>query len=113
MERLPNKSNRNINPDTVISVVSSQINLASTYGVKLAGYMMMKYCGLSTRSCAEKLETSHTNMVYHIKSVAAFKKKDKEFLDLYQSIEASILLRTNGVRKRIMYRKYNKNAKQS
>lgn len=113
MKRLPNKSNRNVTPETVMSSVGSFLSLRTTYGYKICGYMMMKYCGLSTRDCADKLGISHTNMVFHIKSVAHWKKKDKEFLELYESIESSILLRTNGVRKRITYRKYNTDAKQS
>lgn len=113
MERLPKKSNRNVSTETVLSSVGSYLNIETTYGYKLCGYMMMKYCGLSTRNCAIQLGISHTNMVFHIKSVAHWKKKDPEFLELYNKIEQSILLRTNGVRKRIMYRKYNKDAKQS
>jgi len=111
MKRLPNKSNRNVSTETVKSSVGTHLSMRTTYASKLCGYMMMKYCGLSTRRCAEELGISHTNMVYHIMSVSDLKKKDPEFLELYKSIEASILVRTNGVRKRIMYRKYNKNAK--
>jgi hypothetical protein len=113
MKRLPSKKNRNVNVDLVKSIVNSYVVDNAAYGVKLMGYMLMKYCGLSTRSCASETGVSHTNCVYHIQSVSNYKKKDPEFLELYKKIEKSILLRTNGTRKRIMYRKYNKDAEQS
>lgn len=108
MKRLPNKRNRNVQPDLIKIIVNSYVDCHDTFSVKLMGYMMMKYCGLSTRKCAIEIQISPTNMVYHIKSVSSCKKKYPDFLELYNKVESSILLRTNGIRKRITYRKYNK-----
>lgn len=108
MKRLPNKSNRNVQPDLIKSIVYSYVNSHVTYRVKLMGYMMMKYSGLSIAKCAQEIGMSNTNCEYHIRSVGDYKKKDPMFLELYNKVESSILLRTNGIRKRIMYRKYNK-----
>jgi hypothetical protein len=112
-KRIPTKRDRGIEKEIIYSTVMLFVEDNPKYFVKLYCYFLTKYCGLSLRDVARDIDKSKTNVVFHINSVAKCKKDDPEFLDMYKSIEKRILFKTNGVRKRIIYHKYNRNAKQS
>lgn len=112
-KRIPTKRDRGIDKELIFSTVSIYTEGKPKYWVKLYCYFLTKYCGYSLRDIADDIGKSKTNVVFHINSVAKCKKDDPEFLDMYKSIEKRILFKTNGVRKRIIYHKYNRDAKQS
>jgi hypothetical protein len=102
-KRIPAKRDRGISKELICSIVSTYCEDSHKYWVKLVPYFLTKYCGYSLRKAAAELGISKTNVVYHIQSVAHYKKKDIEFADMYSGIEKTILFKTNGVRKRIIY----------
>jgi hypothetical protein len=106
-KRIPVKRDRGISKELICSIVSTYCEDSHKYWVKLVPYFLTKYCGYSLRKAAVELGISKTNVVYHIQSVSHYKKKDIEFADMYSGIEKTILFKTNGVRKRIIYHKYN------
>lgn len=112
-KRMPTKRDRGIDKELICSTVMLFTEGKPKYFIKLYSYFVTKYCGLSLREIASDIDKSKTNVVFHINSVSKCKKEDPEFLDMYNSIEKRILFKTNGIRKRIIYHKYNRDAKQS